>query len=85
METGRLVMVVVVDLFWFLGWMMGFEWSQARLFASPLLDGVGFQPFFEFPHKRERKIQRIEVVKVVVLDDYGFQNLVLHREDHGCL
>ena len=85
METGRLVLVVVVGLFWFLGWMMGFEWSQARWFACPLLDGVDFQPFFEFPHKKERRIQRIEVVKVVKLGDHGFQSLVLHIEDHGYL
>ena len=83
-ETGRFVMVVVVGLFWFLGWRMGFEWSQARMFEIPLLDGGEFQPFFEFPHKRERRIQRIEVVKVVKLGEHGFQSWVPHIEDHGC-
>ena len=61
------------------------EWSQARWFEIPLLDGGDFQSYFEFLHRRERRIQRIEVVKVVELGDHGFQSLVLHREDHGCL
>ena len=84
-ETGRLVMEVVVGLFWFLGWRMGFEWSQARMFEIPLLDGGEFQSYFESPHRRERRIQMIGIGNVVELGDHGFQSLVLHKEDHGCL
>ena len=72
-ETGCLMMVVVVGWCWFLGWRMGLKWSQARLFEIPLLDGGDFQPFFEFPHRRERMIQRIGKV-VVVLGDHGVQS-----------
>ena len=81
----HLVMMVVVGWFWFLGWRMGLKWIQAMWFASPLLDGGGFQPFFEFRHKKEEKTQRVGVVNVVDLGDHDFQSLVLHIEDHGCL
>ena len=65
--------------------MMGCEWSQARLFASPLLDGGDSLPCFGFPHRKERKTQRFGLESVVELGDHGFQSLVLHKEDHGCL
>lgn len=53
-------------------------------FESPLLDGVDSRPCFEFPHRKERKTQRLVVENVVELGGHGFQNLVLHKEDHGC-
>ena len=49
-EMDGLMMVVVVGWFWFFGWRMGLEWSQARWFEITLLDGGDFQSFFEFPH-----------------------------------
>ena len=57
--------------------------SQARLFGGPLLDGDGFQSFFLFPHRKERVIHRLG--KVVEWVEHFLQNLVLHKEDHGCL
>ena len=53
---------------------MGLEWSQARWFKIPLLDGGDFLPCFEFPHKKERKTQRIGIGNVVELGDHGFQS-----------
>ena len=47
-----------------------FGWIQAMLFVGPLLDVDGFQPFFQSPHRRERMIQRIGKV-VLVLGDHG--------------
>lgn len=73
-EAGRLMMVVVVGWCWFLEWRMGLVWSQARWFVAPLLDGGDFRPFFEFPHKKERKTQRIGIGNVVVLGDHGVQS-----------
>ena len=58
--------------------------SQERWFEIPLLDEGGSQPCFGFPHKKGRKTQRFELESVVDLGDHGFQNLVLHIEDHGC-
>ena len=60
-----------------------FGLSQARLFGGPLLDGDGFQPFFLFPHRRERMSRRLG--KVVEWVEHSLQNEVLHIEDHGCL
>ena len=61
---------------------MDFGWIQARWFEGPLLDGGEFQPFFLFPHKRERMIQRLG--KVVELGEHALQSEVLHKEYHGC-
>ena len=36
--------------------------SQAKWFEGPLLDEGDFQSFFQFPHKRERVIERFEEV-----------------------
>ena len=33
---------------------------------------------------RKKKTQRFGIENVVELGDHGFQNLVLHKEDHGC-
>ena len=72
-----------VGLVLFLGWRMDLVLIQARWFEIPLLDEGGCLPCFVFPHKKERKTHRFGVEKVVELDDHCFQNLVLHREDHG--
>ena len=56
--------------------------NQARLFGGPLLDGDGSQPFFLFPHRRERMSRRIG--KVVEWVEHSLQSEVLHREDHEC-
>ena len=72
-----------VGWFMFLGWRVGLEWSQARWFEIPLLDGGDFQSFFRFPHKREIVIERFG--EVVEWDEHCPQNLVLHKEDHGYL
>ena len=56
---------------------------QARWFEGPLLDGGEFQSFFPFPHRKERVIHRLG--KVVEWVEHFLQNLVLHKEDHGCL
>ena len=81
---GHLMMLVVEGWCWFLGWRMGLVWSQARLFEIPLLDEGGSRPCFVFPHKKERKTQRIGIENVVELGNHGFQSLVIHKEDHGC-
>ena len=73
-EMGRLMMLVVVGWCWFIGWRMGLVWSQVRWFVAPLLDRGDFRPFFEFPHKKERKTQRIGIENVVELGDHGFQS-----------
>ena len=73
-ETGRLMMVVVVCCCWFLEWRIGLVWSQARSFEIPLRDGGDFRPCFVFPHKKERKTQRIGIENVVELGDHGFQS-----------
>ena len=57
--------------------------SQAKWFEGPLLYEGDFQSFFQFPHKRERVIERFE--EVVEWDEHFPQNLVLHKEDHGYL
>ena len=72
-----------VGLVLFLGWRMDLVLIQARWFEIPLLDEGGCQPCFVFPHMKERKTHRFGVEKVVELGDHCFQNLVLHREDHG--
>ena len=84
---------VKMGWFWFLGlgfglvlvlgWRMDLVLIQARWFEIPLLDEVGCQPCFVFPHKKERKTHRYGLEKVVELGDHGVQNLVLHKEDHG--
>ena len=45
---------------------------QARLFGGPWLDEDGFQPFFLFPHMRERMSRRLG--KVVERVEHSLQN-----------